>query len=36
MDLFASKFKPKRMLLIGNKGLDVETFLKTPILDFFR
>jgi predicted AAA+ superfamily ATPase len=34
MDLFVSKFKPSRVLLVGEQGIPLEVFLKTPLHHF--
>lgn len=34
IDLFVSKFKPKRILLVGKSGISLEQFLTTPISQF--
>ncbi len=34
IDLFVSKFKPERILLIGNQGISIEQFLLTPLSNF--
>jgi hypothetical protein len=34
IDLFVSKFKPQRVLLIGDQGLSIEKFLLTPLSNF--
>lgn len=34
MGLFAKEFNPQRKLLIGNHGIDLQTFLETPILEW--
>lgn len=34
IDLFIKEFKPNRILLIGEQGITVEDFLKTPLVDF--
>ncbi len=31
IDMFVEKFKPKTILLVGEQGLSVEEFLKTPL-----
>lgn len=31
IDLFVKEFKPDRVLLVGDKGMSVEDFLKIPI-----
>ena len=36
IDFFVEKFKPNRILLIGDQGIPVENFLKTPLQDFIR
>jgi predicted AAA+ superfamily ATPase len=33
MDLFVKQFKPARCLLVGQQGIHLEEFLKTPLLD---
>lgn len=35
LDLFVHLFKPKRVLLVGDQGIPLEEFLKTPLQDFF-
>ena len=34
MDLFVNEFKPRHLLLVGEDGIPVVQFLKTPIVDF--
>jgi uncharacterized protein len=34
IDLFVSKFKPKRVFLVGDQGLPIEQFLLTPLSNF--
>lgn len=34
IDLFMSEFKPNRVLLVGDQGIPVADFLKSPISDF--
>ncbi len=34
IDLFVSKFKPERVLLVGDQGISIETFLLTPLSKF--
>lgn len=34
IDLFVKEFKPSRILLVGDQGIPVENFLKSPITDF--
>lgn len=36
IDSFVEKFKPTQVLLIGPKGISIETFLKTPLEKFLR
>lgn len=35
LESFNKAFKPKKVLLVGNQGIPLETFLKTPINDLF-
>ena len=34
IDLFVKEFKPKRVLLVGDKGISVDNFLRASITDF--
>jgi hypothetical protein len=34
IDFFVSKFKPAKVLLIGEQGISLEDFLKAPLSDF--
>ncbi len=34
IDLFAEQFHPSRILLVGEQGIPVEQFLKSPLTDF--
>lgn len=34
MDLFISRFKPSRLLMVGAEGIPFEEFFKTPVMDF--
>jgi len=34
IDLFIKKYKPKRVLLVGEKGISFEQFLTTPLIEF--
>lgn len=34
IDLFVKEFKPNRVLLVGERGISIEDFLKAPITDF--
>jgi len=36
IDSFVEKFKPTQVLLIGSKGISIETFLKTPLEKLLR
>lgn len=36
MDLFAKTFNPSRLLLVGEQGMKVEEFLKTPVQQLVR
>jgi predicted AAA+ superfamily ATPase len=36
IDLFVKEFKPSRVLLVGEQGVPVTDFLKSPITDFIK
>ena len=36
MSLFDKKFKPYKLLLIGEAGIPIETFLTMNIIDLFK
>jgi predicted AAA+ superfamily ATPase len=35
IDLFVHNFQPGRLLLIGNEGMSLEDFFRTPLIKFF-
>lgn len=35
MDLFAQKFKPVKVLMVGSAGIPLDTFLKIKPTDLF-
>lgn len=36
MDAFKKAFNPNKILVVGNSGISIEEFLKTPILEFMK
>ena len=34
IDLFVKEFKPKRVLVVGDQGISVDSFLRAPITNF--
>lgn len=36
LDLFVEEFRPSRVLLVGDQGMPLEKFLRSPITDFFN
>jgi uncharacterized protein len=36
VDLFVQRFKPHRVVLVGNQGIPLEDFLTTPLTDFVK
>ena len=36
MAAFSEAFRPARKLLVGGDGIDVETFLATPVVKWLR
>lgn len=36
LDKFSQNFKPHKAMVVGTGGIDLESFLKTPLSDWFR
>lgn len=36
IDLFVKEFKPNRIILVGDQGISIEEFLKTPVIDLVK